>query len=232
MHQKSTSPLCRLLLAAAGTTCVLSAAAAQAAPTLEGWALMPAQTSAVGPTSGQFAITASSAPYLPIVSGQPVQGFSAVLDGQRPGTYHVMPDNGFGAQDNSADTLLRMYAVRPEWKRWNGYRIAGAGSVKPVSIRSGRGLDAFGESAFIGLRDPDRKRAGPAAFAARRCMLRRSRRRLSSRRSACLQAASRGPPQLSHRAPSRGSRRVSDREERRSADPQRGASCRVVTRPW
>ena len=102
MPQKSRSSrtLFRLLLAAAGTTGALSAASAHAAPSLEGWAVMPAQTTAVGPTSGQFAITASSAPYLPIVNGQPVQGFSAVLDGSRPGTYHVIPDNGFGAKAN------------------------------------------------------------------------------------------------------------------------------------
>ena len=68
----SHSPLFRLLLAAAGTTCALSAAQAHAAPTLEGWALMPAQTSAEGPTSGQFAITPGSAPYLPLVNAQPV----------------------------------------------------------------------------------------------------------------------------------------------------------------
>ncbi|HKO90808.1 MAG TPA: esterase-like activity of phytase family protein [Polyangiaceae bacterium] len=153
----SHSPMFRLLLAAAGTTCALSAAQAHAAPTLEGWALMPAQTSAVGPTSGQFAITPTSAPYLPVVNGQPVQGFSAVLDGPRPGTYDVMPDNGFGAQNNSADTLLRMYAVRPEWKRWNGYRISGEGSVKPAAFRGGRALDAFEQASFIKLRDPEHK---------------------------------------------------------------------------
>jgi hypothetical protein len=91
------------------------------------------------------------------VNGQPVQGFSAVIDGQRPGTYDVMPDNGFGAQDNSADTLLRVYSVRPEWKRWNGYRVSGSGSVAPVAMRGARPLDSFEPSSFITLRDPDHK---------------------------------------------------------------------------
>lgn len=158
MHQKLISrPLFRNLLAVAGTTCALSAAQAHATPTLEGWAVQKAQTTAVGSTSGQFAITPSSASYLPLVEAQPVQGFSAVLDGPRPGTYAVMPDNGFGAKDNSADALLRMYAVRPEWRRWNGYRLSGSGTIKPVALRGGRTLDAFEEASFISLRDPDHK---------------------------------------------------------------------------
>jgi hypothetical protein len=144
-------------LAAGSMLCVLAAADAHAAPSLEGWALMPAQTTAVGPTSGQFAITPSSAPYLPIVNAQPVQGFSAVLAGPRPGTYRVLPDNGFGAQDNSADTLLRMYAVRPDWKRWSGSRIVGSGTVAPVAFRSGRALPSFDDDSFVALRDPDHK---------------------------------------------------------------------------
>lgn len=145
------------VLAAASMLSVLSAADAHAAPSLEGWALMPAQTTAVGSTSGQFAITPSSAPYLPIVNGQPVQGFSAVLDGSRPGTYRVLPDNGFGAKDNSADTLLRMYAVRPDFKLWNGSRIVGSGAVSPVAFRGGRERPSFDEESFIALRDPDHK---------------------------------------------------------------------------
>lgn len=147
----------RPVLAAASVVSVLSAADAHAAPGLVGWALMPAQTTAVGPTSGQFAITPSSAPYLPIAAGQPVQGFSAVLDGPRPGTYRVLPDNGFGAMDNSADTLLRMYAVRPDWKLWSGSRIVGSGTVSPVAFRGGRQLPSFIDESFIGLRDPDHK---------------------------------------------------------------------------
>ena len=32
---------------------------------------------------------------------QPVEGFSAVIDGHRPGWYVAMADNGFGAKTNS-----------------------------------------------------------------------------------------------------------------------------------
>jgi len=147
----------RPVLAAASILSVLAADDAHAAPSLEGWALMPAQTTAVGPTSGQFAITPASAPYLPIVNGQPVQGFSAVLDGPRPGTYRVLPDNGFGAKDNSADTVLRMYAVRPDWKLWSGSRVVGSGTVSPVAFSGGRELPGFDDDSFIALRDPDHK---------------------------------------------------------------------------
>ncbi|PTT91875.1 PEP-CTERM sorting domain-containing protein, partial [Pelomonas sp. HMWF004] len=80
-----------------------------ASATLEGWALMPANTFADGPTTGQFANGAGGNP-LPLLNKQSVQGFSAVLAGPTAGSYLFMPDNGFGTQGNSADALLRMYA--------------------------------------------------------------------------------------------------------------------------
>jgi len=154
--------LSRLLLSAAGASSLL-AASASAAPTLEGWAHLPAQTTAVGPTTGQFGGTGFgvNSNLLPIVNGQSVQGFSAVLDGPRPGTYLVMPDNGFGAQGNSADALLRVYAVRPDFKRWNGRAVTGSASVSPVSFRSGRARGSFDEASFISVRDPDHKLTFP-----------------------------------------------------------------------
>ena len=152
----------RTLLAAASVTSALVTAQARATPSLEGWALMPANTAAVGPTSGQFAITDSSRPYLPLLDAQPVQGFSAVLPGSWPGTFHVMPDNGFGTQGNSADALLRIYSVKPEWKRWNGSRVVGAGTVSPVAFFFGPlPLKTFSPASFISLRDPDHKLTFP-----------------------------------------------------------------------
>ncbi|HEX5659126.1 MAG TPA: esterase-like activity of phytase family protein [Polyangiales bacterium] len=146
------------LLVAAAVTSALASSVAHAENTLEGWALLPAKTTAVGPTSGQFAITESSKPFLPLVNAQPVQGFSAVLRGSWPGTYQVMPDNGFGSQTNSADTLLRVYAVKPEWKRWNGSRVAGSGTVSPVAFHFGAlRLNDFDKASFIQLRDPNKK---------------------------------------------------------------------------
>lgn len=49
----------RLLLSAASASALLTSARASAAPTLDGWASMPAVTTAVGPTSGQFGGTGS-----------------------------------------------------------------------------------------------------------------------------------------------------------------------------
>jgi hypothetical protein len=68
-----------------------------------------------------------------------------------------MPDNGFGAKTNSADALLRVYTLKPEFKTWNGNRVRGSGTVSPVNFYSGRVLPAFNKYSFISLRDPDHK---------------------------------------------------------------------------
>jgi hypothetical protein len=124
---------------------------AQAA-TLSGFALLPANTFSDGPTSGQFAGAGQYGNTLPLVNQQPVQGFSAVLPGPVAGTYRVMTDNGFGTQANSADTLLRVYALRPDFRTATG----GSGAVTPVDYSSGAALPAYSTSSRITLRDPDR----------------------------------------------------------------------------
>ena len=106
----------------------LAAGGAHAADsTLVGFAMLPANTFSDGPTSGQFANGAFGNP-LPLIGQQPVQGFSGVLAGPVAGTYRVMSDNGFGAKTNSADTLLRMYALRPDFRTATG----GTGTVTAV----------------------------------------------------------------------------------------------------
>jgi hypothetical protein len=159
MTQKSMSHtrLSRLSLQAAAAGTLLFASSANAAPTLEGWANLPATTTAVGPTTGQFGGTGfgDNSNLLPILNGQAVQGFSAVLRGPRPGTFYVMPDNGFGAQANSADALLRVYAVEPDFKLWNGRAVIGRGTVSPVKFGNGRKLSSFSAETFISLRDPN-----------------------------------------------------------------------------
>jgi len=114
------------------------AGTATAEPTLEERAILPAATFAPGPVSG----TAIGGPVIngiptPFAS-QPVQGFSAILKAE-PGSYWVMPDNGYGAKANSADFLLRVYHVTPDFKTAKG----GSGSV------------SVGD--FVQLRDPDGK---------------------------------------------------------------------------
>src|SRR5690349_18329694 len=76
-------PLIRPTLLAGAAVLALSA---QAAGTLAGFAVMPADTFAPGPTSGQFASGANGRT-LPLVDKQPVQGFSAVLPGPVEGTF-------------------------------------------------------------------------------------------------------------------------------------------------
>ena len=116
---------------------VLSGSASPAsAQTLEGFARLPADTFAAGPTSGQF-ITAANRT-APFDHKQPVQGFSSVLRATK-GDFLAMPDNGFGQKNNSADFVLRLYRISPDFERRNG----GTGTI---AVKS-----------FISLRDPDHR---------------------------------------------------------------------------
>jgi hypothetical protein len=56
---------------------------------------------------------------------QPVEGFSSMVDGRRPGEYLAMSDNGCGAKANSVDFLIRAYYITPHFKTAHG----GSGSV-------------------------------------------------------------------------------------------------------
>ncbi len=101
-------------------------------------AVLPADTFAEGPVSGsQIDPKLTLSRTVPFKS-QPVQGFSAVLDGGN-GAYLVMADNGYGAKGNSADFNLRFYQLRPSWKTADG----GAGAVEVLG--------------FTQLHDPDHK---------------------------------------------------------------------------
>jgi len=143
----------KTLLAAAITTLAAAFAPATQAQTLTGWALLPAATFADGPVSGQFASPNPYGSNVPPFAGQPVQGFSAVLPGPVAGSFRVMPDNGFGAQNNSADALLRLYTVVPEWRT----KFGGRGIVHPADWATGRLRRSFDAGTHIGLSDPDHK---------------------------------------------------------------------------
>ncbi|MDW8443788.1 MAG: hypothetical protein RML45_05365 [Acetobacteraceae bacterium] len=118
-----------LLLATAVAVWVEAASAA----TLVGYAVLPADTFSPGPTSGQF-IGAANGRTPPFAGRQPVQGISAIIAGPTRDTWIVMQDNGFGTQGNSADIVLRLYGVKPDWS---------TGRVHPVDIRSGAMLPEF-----------------------------------------------------------------------------------------
>ncbi|MDO8211871.1 esterase-like activity of phytase family protein [Conexibacter sp. CPCC 206217] len=106
-------------------------------PQLESRATYDALKMQPGPASGRVGVNPANG-VTPPFSGQPVPGISGALRAD-DGGFWGMPDNGFGAKENSADFLLRMYHVKPQWK----------------TARGGRGELRFDR--FISLRDPDRK---------------------------------------------------------------------------
>jgi glycerophosphoryl diester phosphodiesterase len=99
-------------------------------------AILPSDAYQPGPPSGTLVNPDNGV--TPPFPGQPIPGFSAVLDGPA-GTYWGMPDNGYGAKTNSADFLLRLYRIRPHFKTAQG----GSGGVDVLD--------------FVQLRDPGNK---------------------------------------------------------------------------
>jgi hypothetical protein len=147
---------CRAAATAAATLlgiAALTGAQTSSSATLVGWAMLPANTFADGPTTGQFAGAGQFGNSLPIVERQVVQGFSAVLAGPSPGSYYVLTDNGFGSRSNSADALLRVYAIRPDFRTTSG----GSGAVAAANFRTGLAMERFSTESFITLRDPERR---------------------------------------------------------------------------
>jgi hypothetical protein len=144
----------RALVSLTPLAAALWLAGAAHAQTLTGFAQMPAATFADGPTSGQFAAPNPYGTNLPpFLSKQPVQGFSGVLAGPRRNVFHFLVDNGFGAQANSGDALLRAYTLAIDWHTAKG----GAGSVAPADWRSGSQRDAFDSRTRLQLNDSRRK---------------------------------------------------------------------------
>jgi glycerophosphoryl diester phosphodiesterase len=84
-----------------------------------GFAVLPADTFADGPPSGQFNGDGSKAA-APRFPAQPVQGFSGVQFGPVCDSYFVLSDNGFGSKFNSIDYLLRIYQISPDPKTVDG----------------------------------------------------------------------------------------------------------------
>jgi hypothetical protein len=136
---------------------LLAAGAAQA-QVLTGFARMPAATFADGPTSGQFAAPNPYGTNLPpFVNRQPVQGFSGVLQGPKKNVFHFLVDNGFGAQANSADALLRAYTLGIEWRTRKG----GSGLVYSADWQHGHARGGFDAWTRLELNDANRKLTVP-----------------------------------------------------------------------
>ena len=99
-------------------------------PHLIGRAVLPVETYAPGPPSGSGLVppgqteTVVNGVHFPTPS-QPVEGFSAILEGRHRGEYLLMPDNGFGGKANSRDFLIRAYYATPDFKT----ALGGSGNV-------------------------------------------------------------------------------------------------------
>lgn len=102
---------------------------------LVGFASLPADTFSNGPTSGQgISANGRTGPF----PGQPIQGFSGVQFANSNSLY-FLSDNGYGSKDNSADFLLRINRLDPNFKGIEN----GDGSVKVLD--------------YIQLSDPNHK---------------------------------------------------------------------------
>src|SRR5262245_57849491 len=83
--------------------------ASDAILSLSGWAEIPSTYRRPGsPASGQFT-TGTVNGVTPPYSGQPIPGFSGVIPSATPGRFIGLPDNGYGAQTNSADFIIGFY---------------------------------------------------------------------------------------------------------------------------
>jgi hypothetical protein len=130
----------RLLAAALAALALAPAALASGPgtePTLLGRAILPSDAYQPGPPSGNFITPNNSV--TPPFPGQPIPGFSAVLDAGA-GVFYGMPDNGFGAKTNSSDFLLRLYRIHPDFEVG---KDDGSGDIEVLD--------------FVQLRDPDGK---------------------------------------------------------------------------
>ncbi len=100
---------------------------------LIGYTSLPADTFAEGPPSGgnngegePISGNGRTGPF----EGQPIQGFSGVqfAPNSNNNSFWFLSDNGFGAKDNSADYLLRIYQVNPNFV--SGENSEGDGTVE------------------------------------------------------------------------------------------------------
>jgi len=97
---------------------------------LSGWAEIPSTYRTPGPISGQFATGSNGV--TPPYQGQPIPGFSGMIPDTVPGRFIALPDNGYGAQTNSADFLIGFYRVTPAFKATGD----GTTSRGPVVVNS------------------------------------------------------------------------------------------------
>jgi hypothetical protein len=111
-----------VVLSVVSTAAIMSSASADAkhVPTLVGRAVLPVETYAPGPVSGTLLPPGDVNGITFPLPSQPVEGFSAIVDGRHRGEYLAMADNGFGGKANSRDFLIRAYYIEPDFKTARG----------------------------------------------------------------------------------------------------------------
>jgi glycerophosphoryl diester phosphodiesterase len=82
---------------------------------LKAYAVLNAHSYSQGPQAGAQ-LTPKARAKGNFLEGQPIMGLSA-LSPQKDGTFLSVVDNGFGRQDNSVDFLLRVYVLKPNFKK-------------------------------------------------------------------------------------------------------------------
>jgi len=94
-------------------------AAAQKAPkqaTLTNFAFLPAETFLPGSEPSGAALGTTPINGVPVpFADQPIQGFSGLVRNS-DGTFDAISDNGYGTRANSADFLLRIHRIAPNFK--------------------------------------------------------------------------------------------------------------------
>lgn len=113
---------------------------------LSGWAEIPSTYRHPGPVSGQF--TTPNNGVTPPYQGQPIPGFSGMIPSTRPGRFIALPDNGYGAQGNSADFVIGFYRVEPMFKT-SGDGTTSRGPVRVIDHTPFSDPRGFLDSTYI-----------------------------------------------------------------------------------
>ncbi|MET7399815.1 esterase-like activity of phytase family protein [Dactylosporangium sp. NPDC005572] len=102
--------------------------------TLTGWAALPARTfvSASDPSGSLLGGTPSNG-VTPPFDDQPIQGFSGIVR-NGDGTFEVLSDNGYGNKANSADFVLRIHRVAPDYGKKTVDVLGGINLTDPNSF--------------------------------------------------------------------------------------------------
>jgi len=100
--------------------------------TLIQFAALPAQTwvTASEPSGAALGTTPINGIPVPFAD-QPVQGFSGVVN-NHDGTYEVLSDNGYGAKANSADFVLRIHRIAPNFRTGQVDVVGGINLTDPA----------------------------------------------------------------------------------------------------